>query len=458
MKPITLGALARLCAASYLAALSLPALAQDPPPLPESAIYKVKKNKSGSTESMQTSSSESTSSQSIEKPVTTQPLVSDSRSRVQDPPRQQQRESSTSVPTVEHTTITSGASSSTSQGDPQWDGPAGRHRALTDRVLSRKIGSEKFQQLLSDIERGDHGAKGASTSSVWYDGGRPRTGADTVTGGTGTRFFESSAVVDTRGGYNRTTVEAARSNVDKYGSQGGGIVLEGVGSGLGRLDQVRYDTRFNAFIVDEHAVYFMQVPPKTVAVICRSIARDEKERLGVSLGAKIQLLYGEGLKRSFSDSDLAWDLKMADHFLGDIVFAGKDWSAGYRFANGFTPVTDQGPEWRGCVYFVFSASDFQIHDDEIKLAQSDLRVTLVPLSDKRADDGGFLPDENAINRGGIPTTYEQNAEHLGSNIGYYRRERIVGRMFAYTEVAAFIRALKKAGFDLEDLAAHIPGS
>jgi len=41
--------------------------------------------------------------------------------------------------------------------------------------------------------------------------------------------------------------------------------------------------------------------------------------LGVSLGAKVQLLYGDGLKQFFADSALAWDLKMADHFLGDIV-------------------------------------------------------------------------------------------------------------------------------------------
>ena len=327
---------------------------------------------------------------------------------------------------------------------------------LTEQVARRNIGSEKFQQLLTEIANGDQHARGAPTASVWYDGGIP---SSVQAGhGTGTRFFESSSTVDARGIYEHTTVDNARKAVQKYGSQGGGIVLEGVAAGLGRLDQVRYDTRFNAFIVDERAAYFMRVPPETVAVICRSIARDKKERLGVSLGAKMQLFYGDGLKQFFADSALAWDLKMADHFLGDIVFAGNDWSARYKFADGYKPASNSsGNAWSGCVYFVFNAAEFAVENDEIKLRRSDLRVTLVPLSDKPAPDGGFLPDYDAIPRGGVPQSFEQNAEHLGNNIGYYRRERLVGKMFAYAEVASFIRALKKAGFDLESLASHVPG-
>jgi hypothetical protein len=303
--------------------------------------------------------------------------------------------------------------------------------------------------------------RGASMADRWYDGARPRTGNDEGLRPSGTQFFQrggsqsqvSEPMPVTSGAYKHVTVQEAKGNVDRYGSQGGGIVLEGVATGLGEIDNVRYDSRFNAFILNNRAVYFVKIPPKTVAVLCRAFAKDDQERVGVSLGQTVELVYGEVPKVS----ELAWDLKIADHFLGDIAFARNDWTAGYRFANGFKPEPNQEKNWNGAVYFIFNGFQFQTAQEEARLTQANLDVRLVPLSDVVARDGGFMPDYEAISQGRVPQQFERNARHVAENIAYYRRERIIDRMFAYGEVAAFIRALKRAGFDLEALADNIPG-
>lgn len=253
----------------------------------------------------------------------------------------------------------------------------------------------------------------------------------------------------TSGGYRRATVQDAQGTTGRYGGIPGGVVLEGTATGFGNFRNVRYDRRFNAFILDERAVYFMTIPPKTVAVLCRAIAQDE--RVGLSLGA-VHIVYGAVPP----DSDLAMDLKAADRFLGDIVFAGNEWTAGYRFANGYQPQRNQGERFPVAVFFNLNTFHFQVQQEEVRLTRAGFDVRLLPLSDSVSAQGGHLPDLDAISRGRVSAQYEANAQHVAEQISYYRRERIVDRAFAYGEVAAFIRALKQAGVDLQALARSIP--
>jgi hypothetical protein len=253
----------------------------------------------------------------------------------------------------------------------------------------------------------------------------------------------------TSGALKRATVQDVKDTVGVYKSIPGGVVLEGTATGLGKFDDVQYDPRFNAFILDNHAAYFMKIPPKTVALLCRAIAEDDKERVGVSLG-KVELVYGKVPK----DSDLSWDMKMADHFMGDIVFAQNNWTKGYNFADGFTPARPN-EFYNVAVFFKFNGFEFQIQNEEISLSKSNFDAQIIPLSESVSQDGGHLPDENAITQGRIPEAFENNARHVAEHISYYRRERLIDRMFLYGEAAAFIRALKSADFDLEALADRI---
>jgi len=301
--------------------------------------------------------------------------------------------------------------------------------------------------------------RGAPTATVWFDGARARSAGDDGLKPSGTPFFhpprlqpgnDQPPVID--GAAHRATAQDSHQTTSLYGSIPGGVVLEGAAAGLGGISGVRYDGRFNALIFDDRAAYFMRVPPKTVAVLCRAIAADDKERVGVSLG-QVELVYG----KVPPGSELAWDLKIADHFLGGIVFAQTDWTAGYRFAGGFKPAPNRGDSFDVAVFFVFNGFQFQTRQEEVVLARAGFLARLFPLSRIRSADGGLLPDDDAISRGHMSEQYELNARHLAENIAYYRRERIIDRVFAYGEVAAVLRELKRDGFDLEDLADHIPG-
>lgn len=317
--------------------------------------------------------------------------------------------------------------------------------ALPAKVLRDKLGTEKFeklQRILENLEAMPSGGsgRGAPNADQWFDLAAPRQGGDDVTTRTNeTRFFSN---------YQDTTVVDAHSFVGTYGGiPGGGVVLEGVADGLDSIEEIGYHHKFNAFVLDGRAVYFLPIPPPAVAILCRAIAR--KDQVGVSLG-KTQLVYG--IPKS---SRVASDLKLADHFLGDIVFATNDWSRGYHFADDFTPSTGK---WSPiAVFFRFGDFKFGIQQQEVVLTRANLRVTLVPLSNETAADGNLLPDEDAIRRGDVSSQLKSNAQHIADNIAYYRREQIINRAFAYGEVAAFLRWLKSEGTDLQELAAQIDG-
>ena len=401
----------------------------DPLALPESAIYPVPKKKpkpdSPQPQGPRSSAEDEAPTESVPAaPRITRETKTQPPRAVNEAPRQNSgpRPSSQQVP-----------------NDRREQSPA-TTQALTERVLTRKVGPEKVQQMLERLGSGGAAPGKGSPSGDWkFDESAPGTGVDDV-----------PAPI---GAYKRGTTEDGENIVNTYGSIPPGATLEGVATGLGEIHSVRYDRRFNAFILDDRAAYFMRIPPKSVAVLCRAIDQDDKERVGVGITDKKHLIYG----KMPSDSVVAWDLKMADKFFGDIVFGQNTWSAGYRFVNGFKPQPAQEDNLNIAVFFNFNGFDFEVQAEEVRLRRAAFDVKLFPLSQETTKEGGVLPDNDAISQGRMPLQYEANARHLAENIAYYRRERIVHRAFVYGEVAAFLRALKRAGFDLEDLAAHIPG-
>jgi len=326
---------------------------------------------------------------------------------------------------------------------------------LAGRALARKYG-ERFEKLLEPLNawvqspEGDHGM--SSPSASWrFDGAPLGTGIDDVLApGANTPYFHggTTSISEPSMGtvYVPISVSGARE-ISAIGSIPGGIVLEGAAAGLGPIGSLTYDAKFNAFVLDDRAVYFVKVPPRTIAVMCRAIAADD--RIGVSLG-DIHIVYG----KLPPDSDIALDLLLADKFLGDIAFAGKDWTAGYRFAKGYEPRRSQ-VGFRGAAFFRFSGFKFAIVGEEIRLVDESFNDSLIPILETKAQDGGALADEEAIEQGSLPPEYVMNLRHIADNMKYYRHERIIDEVFSYGEVAAFLRGLKEAGVDLNEVAAGI---
>lgn len=330
---------------------------------------------------------------------------------------------------------------------------------VVERTIMQKFGSATLEQLRAVDQgfkrTGNNDGRGAASSHTIYDVARPRTGAPpdpvkprpdrTMQGSFG---GGSAAAPPVRGNFRPATVESAREAVQRYGSQFGGVVLEGTGAGLPQIHKVEYNRMANALVANDRAVYFSPVPAPALAILARAIAADD--RVGVSLGSTHVVT-----KSLPAESEVALDLKIADHFLGDIVFARPEWTRGYRFRNDFVPQRHTGSDFDVAVYFMFNGFAFGIEGEELRSVRVGFDVSLVPLSGKKAGDGGHLPDEDAILRRAKSEQYEGNARHVADNIDYYRREKLIDIVFAYGEVAALLRAVKANGRDLTALAGTI---
>jgi hypothetical protein len=248
-----------------------------------------------------------------------------------------------------------------------------------------------------------------------------------------------------------TTSADAQTVVSTYKSIPTGMVVEGQAIGVGAVDDLQYDAILNAFVINNRAVYFSPIAPQSLAALCRSIVQDD--RIGVALGV-VEITYGE----LPHDSRVAVDLKLADNFLGNITFGQAEWLApNYPLAGGYIAKSDPSPA-ATAVMFKFRDFRFEAARGVVRATGTNFEVRLIPISDQRADDGGALPDYQAIARGAISPNFEDNARHVTHNIDYYRRETFVENAFHHGEVAAFIRTLKAEHVDLIELAELIEQS
>jgi hypothetical protein len=317
---------------------------------------------------------------------------------------------------------------------------------LATQVLIRKFGTERVQQILQSVQSAN--GEGAPNASPYFDGAHVRIGDGEITPREQTKFFQGRSAPSEPApagnfNYKATTVEDSQKIPSQYGSVPGGVVLEGQAD-IGPLENLTYDSRFNALIVDNRAVYFLKISPRILVELCRALA--QKDQIGVSLGA-VQISYGALPKKS----ELSRNLLLTDHFLGSIAFAWNDWTAGYRFASEYQPQQFQG-SMHAAVFFRFSNFQFQVEQQEFKVAQESFNDQFIPLSNQVAADGGSLPDEAAISSGNVPREWEMNLRHVAENMSYYRREKLIEQTFAYGATAAFLRGLKVQGVDLAELA------
>jgi hypothetical protein len=323
---------------------------------------------------------------------------------------------------------------------------------LATQVLTRKLGAERVQQILNSIH--DTAGEGAPNASTYFDGAHVLNGTGELMPGEQTRFFQGSRPAAHEpvpaGNYNYkiTTVQDSSDITKDYGSIPGGVVLDGQAD-VGPIENITYDSRFNAFIVNDQAVYFLKVSPRIVVELCRALS--QKDKIGVSIGT-VQISYGALPKKS----QLARDLMLTDHFLGSIAFGWKDWTTGYIFANGYEPQQFHG-SMRAAVFFRFSGFQFRVEQQEFNVVQENFEDRFIPLSDRAAGDGGSLPDEAAILEGNVPREWEMNLRHIAENMSYYRREKLINQTFSYGAAAAFLRGMKAQDVDLAELARVIEG-
>jgi len=315
---------------------------------------------------------------------------------------------------------------------------------MTDHVIAANV---NIDGLLTQVSRFD----GSSPPYVTGDEGFKGSGVGNAFFGIGAN---TSTPVSVNAQYVPTTPQAAKNNVATYESSGGGILLEDAAGGLGRVSAVKYDGRYNALVMDNRLVYFMKVPSWDAAALCRAIARDEKMRVGVSMGSKESLVFGQ--RSAYENTGVAHNLLLADHFLGDFVFGWHKWTNGYKFPKGYEPQTAEVTADM-LVQFVFKGFQFTTtKDNELQPTNLALVVRFMPVSKTAAPNGGMLPDIDVLERGYEPPAgFLANAQYLTSNFDFFRQERIVAKTIAYGELAALFRSYKQSGVNLEALASEL---
>jgi len=247
-----------------------------------------------------------------------------------------------------------------------------------------------------------------------------------------------------------TSESDARAIARRDGSWGGGVMLEGTATVPWSYPNVGYSSELNALLFDDRGVYFLKAPPWITATLCRAIAGQKNQLVGVSLTGREGLVFGR--REIYQNSTLARDLMLADQFLADIVFGDVRWTNGYRFPDGYHP-SHARIDRDLAVRFSFKDFQFVVTGEEIRSTGGSLEVRFAPLSAEKAGDGGLEPDYRALRDGyQPPAEFVTNANGLIGNLTYFRNEKLVARIFDYGETAALLRGLENAHADLNVLA------
>jgi hypothetical protein len=255
--------------------------------------------------------------------------------------------------------------------------------------------------------------------------------------------------------YLPTTVDAATNISNHDHGVGGGIMLEG-NAGL-RFSSVEYDGGVNALVLNGDVVYLVKIPPWSLATMCREIGTDRNSLFGVSETGTDGLVFGDK-PQIYKGSDLAYELMLADKFLGDVIFARPyAWTQGYQFPTGTAPA-EARVRIDMLVRFAFGDFQFAVNDGQLSPVSSSLEVRMMPVSKVSSPTGQMLPNYNAMDEGWTPPdAFLANVRILNDHVDYFRRELLISDVFAAGETAAVLRSLKESGQDLNALADKIDG-
>jgi hypothetical protein len=332
--------------------------------------------------------------------------------------------------------------------------PAGRVIGANSSKLSVEALNAQFDGLYTRTARFDN-----PDPKSWGDGDR---GFRAV--GTGTDFFgasaNSSAQSQIKAIYAETQPNEAIADAKLYGSNGGGVLLEGVATLVPPISQISYDGRHNALVIDAKRVYFLKaLQPFDIAALCRAIHADKQMRVGVSMsGNGAGLIYG--VKSAYERTGLTRNLLVTDAFLGEMVFASngeKDkWHHLYKLPSGYK-LTHIDISEEMLVQFLFRVSEFSSTANGELIGRPNFIVRLMPLSENHAEDGGGLADTSKLsNHWKPPDAILHNATGLQTHfVAHFSKEKTVAQTIAFAELAALFRSYKLRGGNLRALASSL---
>lgn len=238
--------------------------------------------------------------------------------------------------------------------------------------------------------------------------------------------------------------------VEKYGSVPGGVVLESTAVGFQPISSIAYDKKSNVFTLNGNSTYPCPIKGSEFRDLLKALVEDDL--VGVSLNRE----YGKFIVfgKIGKSSRITKVLLEADKVLMGVIFALPEAIGDVKLPGGFKP---QAPQSRptnivACVNFSNFRFGRREGTTEYSRAGFTLAAILMPVLKEKTDEGGHLPDRQALQANMIAKEDHANAKHLETNKDAFAREvEVVGKAVSYGEAASFARLVRDSGVDLNVL-------
>jgi len=234
--------------------------------------------------------------------------------------------------------------------------------------------------------------------------------------------------------------------VARYNDAPKGVVFEGNADGFEPIKTVGFDKDKNAFVINGGPLYKNPVTTKEFIKILKSIKKDD--RLGITLIAGEPHTYGS----ISADDDIAKNWAASDRLFGGIVYGREHLLGDIKLPGGYTP--KQAPNRTVPVVAFTNFTNYKFsknQNNEYIRASMNVVVVLLPLADKKTEDGGHLPDEEAMKNYVMEEADKANIDHLRVNQDEYLKIPVLGQSAKYGEAAAFSRTLRDLKIDTDKL-------
>ncbi len=263
----------------------------------------------------------------------------------------------------------------------------------------------------------------------------------------------------------------------KYVSIPKGVVLEGTALGMGRLESVSYNRDTNAFLINGTIGYQNPIEKKEFRNLLKALS--ESDLLGVSDLDSGMHRYGNMSK----SSKLMKTLLATDIFLAGVIWAKEEDIKGVKLPRGYKPKAAEDRKHDVIAFMAFSGFHFtkkkvaqaqapatEKHKEKGKgkekegdkaeavapseMYQRDLvnlLVSLFPASNKKAADGGYLPDDKLLKTFTPHPADQANINHININKPAYFKMEPIASTIRYGEAAAFARTIRNSKLDLKAL-------
>lgn len=233
---------------------------------------------------------------------------------------------------------------------------------------------------------------------------------------------------------------AAAKVVDTYGSAPKGAALEGAAIGIEAIESVAYDKEKNEFTLNGKSVLANPVDRREFVRILDAL--EESDLMAISLLTdKSTLSYG---KLSKSSSTMK-NLLDTDVFVTGVLWGKEEDFKGKKLPGDYQP--QKVKERKANLVAFIQFRDFQWEKkegDAYSFAGANMIVRMWPLSDKKAPDGGFLPDIQKANDFKPEPEDQANLDHLNTNRNEYFRLEPIASTLKSGMAAAIARSFRDA--------------